>query len=494
METIRAANNLVIELGRGLWQLSNGMSRERPLLIATLGAAALAYRPAFAEARQLPANGGLPVKEVEEVVVGWSLIDRAWHLGFLLGPTTAAARGGRWCELAHWPDDYALLSAHEAERAGAALAEVLQCRFRFVEAPHMAPTTGPLHPDMLKAYVPPPVAVAAASSVQMASAQMGEANSDDQDWMKSSIPRLVGLRQRLAESEASTVSARSPELEAEILRLQNDPAFAAMLSSLVSPSDSAAGDIPIDDSPTPVVRVSRKLAPAITLPLALGHWHLKEISGGLKLERAGFWSLGTIGSVLFRLLLGTAFIILSVLTLQSVYAPVQPAFLPFIGLALGIGLIILGARLFLQMFRSKYVVIDRTDRQVRRHLDLTSDVRETYPFSNIRAVVVTQVARQKRRGRNGQPDRMLHEAWLHMLLNEREQPFGKERHLRPEDFYTTLAHIEQTEGDVVEAHFEEARQSKAPRPLYADEATTPAQQAGIAIAQAIGTRAYIDQR
>jgi len=131
---------------------------------------------------------------------------------------------------------------------------------------------------------------------------------------------------------------------------------------------------------------------------------------------------------------------------------------------------------------------------VRRHLDLTSDILDVYDFDEIRAVVVTQIAHNRQRGRNGQPDRVAHEAWLHLLLHEPHQEPGKERKLRPEDAFLTIGYIEQTEGDAVEAQLADKKRDRTPRILRAEEATTPAQQAALVLAQAIQVEAYLDQR
>ncbi len=94
MKKIKAADNLVIELDSGHWQLTNGRSGERPLLAAAADSPVIVYRPVFAQARQLPPDNGLPIGAVDAVVVGWARSDRAWHLGLLLNAEIASARGG----------------------------------------------------------------------------------------------------------------------------------------------------------------------------------------------------------------------------------------------------------------------------------------------------------------------------------------------------------------------------------------------------------------
>jgi hypothetical protein len=483
METIKAADNLVIEIGQGLWQLASGRPNERPLLIATVGAVDLVYRPVFGEARQLPAGGGLATKDVDEVVVGWSHTDRAWHLGLLLKESVAENRGGRWCELARWPDDFALMSADRAEKAGAALAQTIDCKFRFVEAPHMAPATGPADAETVRSHAPSrtvePAAPPGLPGPDQA-ASSPEASTEQADWMESTGSHLRGLRQRLVDSETPTVLARPGEL---------DDYTAAILAE--TPEEPA----PQDAVPPPLVRIGRHADETpVELPITLGEWRLRPIDMGLQWEHSGTWSLTTIWGIFYRIVLGIVFIFLGVLTIQSSYAHVQPEVLPYVAIVLGLGLIVSGLRLTVKMMRMEALVIDKVARQVRRHLDLTSDVRATYDFENIEAVVVTQFAQQKQRGRDGQPDRMTHEAWLHLLLYEVPQEPGKARDLKPEDSYVTIGHVELTEGEYVPAHFEVRKRDRVPQPLYAEEATTLAQKAAIAIARMIDVDVFIDQR
>ncbi len=491
METIKATDKLEIELGDGFWKLRSAWLGDQPLLTAVEGAGGIGYLPLFAQARQLPQGGSLEVRSVQEVVVGWSPTDRAWHLGLLLGPEIARHRGGRWCELASWPDEYALRLADQVERTGAKLAEVIKRPFRFVEAPHLAPATGPLNPDALQAYVPPPISEAVSAvageperppelpevSPAAPPAQVSTGSVDVMDWMKPAVlPPSAGEGLDSSGRSAGSTTGAAEASES------NGAAGAAIAVTGASPAEAS-----------PVIRVGRQPKQGITLPIDLDGWTLRPINAGLQWAHTGVWSLSTVWQVFFRLAVGIVFIVVSVLTLQSPYAPVQPIGLPYLGIVIGTGLIYAGLRLALSLMRTEAVVVDTEKEQVRRHLDLTSDVVEVYSFDEIEAVVVTQIKQQKHRGHDGKPDTMSHEAWLHLLLREARQERGKHRRLKPEDAYVTIGHIESTEGEIVEAHFSR-KQPASPQPLYLEEATTPAQKAALAIAQAIGVDAYVDQR
>src|SRR5258705_7724561 len=127
MPKIAAANNLTINIDEQGWRLYNGRGDDE-MPIVQAGPDGLTYQPAFASAPRLSPSGHLDTRDISTVVVGWAAEDSSLHLGFLVTPEVAQARGGRWCGLARWTD----YAGGEAERAGAALASTLDKPFRFV--------------------------------------------------------------------------------------------------------------------------------------------------------------------------------------------------------------------------------------------------------------------------------------------------------------------------------------------------------------------------
>jgi membrane protein implicated in regulation of membrane protease activity len=140
MPNISAANNLTVQHDATRWRLYNGKADEG-ITLAAAEPGGLTYGAAFAEGRRLPTDGFLAAEEIVMVAVGWAEEDANWHLGLLLAPALAQARGGRWCGLARWEDQDGDL----AERAGQALAMLLSRPFRLVppveDAPLPAATT-----------------------------------------------------------------------------------------------------------------------------------------------------------------------------------------------------------------------------------------------------------------------------------------------------------------------------------------------------------------
>jgi hypothetical protein len=136
MPIIPAANNLTITVDEQAWRLFSGRI-DSDIPVVEAGHGGLSYEPVFASARRLSSGGYLPVSDITMVVVGWAAEDSSWHLGLIVSPIIAQARGGRWCGLARWEDQ----DGDQAERAGTALATTLNKPFRFVPpADHPQPT------------------------------------------------------------------------------------------------------------------------------------------------------------------------------------------------------------------------------------------------------------------------------------------------------------------------------------------------------------------
>lgn len=134
MIEIAAANNLAIQMNADTWHLSYKGNQ-----LADADAEGLRYVERFGISRRLPENGLIHPAAIRQVVIGWQSNDEAWHLGLVLAPEIADARGSRWCELATWPDPDQVVFEELAQRAGEGLAQVLGVPFRAVPPQPVAP-------------------------------------------------------------------------------------------------------------------------------------------------------------------------------------------------------------------------------------------------------------------------------------------------------------------------------------------------------------------
>lgn len=149
MARISAADNIVIDAQPTLWRLLVNTDfvehvQGDGILFEAVPGQPLRYTSVFASTRRLPKNGQLPVRYIERVLLGWSAQDEAWHLGFLLEPNLAEARGSRWCELVKWPDPEQDVFKELSLEAGRTLARTIGCPFNMArpkpaEVPKAAP-------------------------------------------------------------------------------------------------------------------------------------------------------------------------------------------------------------------------------------------------------------------------------------------------------------------------------------------------------------------
>ncbi|MBZ0296952.1 MAG: PAS domain-containing protein [Anaerolineae bacterium] len=140
MDRIAAADNLTIEMLEDRWRLIANGGEEQHILVEAQPGKPVRYINGFATSRRLPEVGVLPPEHIQRVVLGWSNNDEAWHLGLVLNPELAQARGSRWCEMASWPDPDMDIYAANAQRAGEALAQTITRPFYLVPIKREAQT------------------------------------------------------------------------------------------------------------------------------------------------------------------------------------------------------------------------------------------------------------------------------------------------------------------------------------------------------------------
>lgn len=148
---ILATDQRLIEISPDGWRLlsANGGAESTVLAEAAPGAN-LQYRATFGSRLRLPEHG-LAATDIERVVLGWSAPDETWHLGLILNPALAEARGSRWCGLARWSDPTAEAHRCDATEAGRALALTLARPLAIVP-----PRVGEARPAAGAASEPPP--------------------------------------------------------------------------------------------------------------------------------------------------------------------------------------------------------------------------------------------------------------------------------------------------------------------------------------------------
>lgn len=138
MTQISAADNHVIATKDGKWRLAYN---DRPL--AEGSERGFRYSARFGKTRRLPENGTVLADDILQVVLGWQSTDESWHLGLILAPDLAAARGSRWCEIVHWPDPDISVFQDLAQASGQQLAQAIGVPFYVIPPQVPAPSTPP---------------------------------------------------------------------------------------------------------------------------------------------------------------------------------------------------------------------------------------------------------------------------------------------------------------------------------------------------------------
>ncbi|MBZ0275646.1 MAG: hypothetical protein K8I60_05860 [Anaerolineae bacterium] len=379
MERISAAGNLTIEMQPGQWRLLTDNGEQEYMVLEAVTGQPLHYTDLFATKRRLPEDGSLPVQFIQQVVLGWSNEDEAWHLGLVFDPELSRMRGSRWCELARWPDPDTNVFNTLANQAGRNLAQTIARPFSLLQ-PEVKPKLPP----------PPP------------------------------LPALPLHFDQWRLEVVDNEEERKKRLAAELGRAKATP-------------------------PT------------------------------LQLRRSTSWSRGKLLRGVWYLLLASAYLGLSVLSLNGTLALPTPEFLPYIGLAAGAIFVILALVQIAQTFlTSNRILIEPEAHGAaagRGQRDRWRVRRE-----DIQAVYVSQVVNRNNIKRGKKP------AVLHGELN---------LYLRDESFRRIL---EQPQPDYDHPVMAEAEVNETVAPLTQANVVTPLQAAALYIAATLNAPCYYDLR
>lgn len=422
-QTIHAAYNLAIELEPGRWRLLNGAHNpDTPEALPALLEAqpgGIVCAPTFARARRLPPDGHLAPSDVARVVVGWAPESRNWHLGLMLLPGPGDADRLRWCGLAHWPSGPAGEYERQAAEAGRALAAVIGRPFHVVPPPQ--PTPAPAQKPLA-----PVVAGLGVESTTRHPAFVPPAIEDP---------------------------ARAPE--------PDSPALAPTLPPTLPPA-----------APAPGVALQ-------TPPFRFESWRMVATRRGYTFQRPTRWVLALMLRAGGYMVGALVFIMLSIGSLESGLAQVEPAWLPYVGMGVGAVLGLLALVTWGRVLTVADVVIDTQRREVRRRNRFNGIVRWRVPFDAVEYVLLTQTpARARGRKQADRPVTIWLTAWLHLYDGRR---------------FWTVAELGQVEG---KSHawplVEQQQKQRGRRALSLAHYDTPAHHAAQFAAGALAAEVWVD--
>jgi hypothetical protein len=233
------------------------------------------------------------------------------------------------------------------------------------------------------------------------------------------------------------------------------------------------------------------------LPINLDEWIVQEHPQGMIWQHSSRWRTRTVLYGVFSLGLAVLFGALSLGAKLSPYAPVQPEWLPFVGLAIAMIMFVIGVGQILTAARALSVMIDNRQKMVRlmrgpRRVALQS------PYEGIQYVLVSHVInRRESLGKSDmdQPDmvayeRIWPEIWVHLYS--------------PRRGFINVCYLDSIEGRAIVGFSEDLEKPKnrpkrdpifeQRRPLNLAEIDTSAHHAALIMAEMIGVPAYVEER
>ncbi len=137
-------------------------------------------------------------------------------------------------------------------------------------------------------------------------------------------------------------------------------------------------------------------------------------------KRRGYWVLGDLLRAVGLVVLAVVFALLGTGTLNSGLAEVKPSWLPALGLAVAVALLVAALRAFWRMITTTDVVLDVKRREVRARSRFTGSTRWRLPFERVSYVLLSQTAPspQGRKGKDG-PMRVAQDVWVHLAEGDR---------------------------------------------------------------------------
>lgn len=177
------------------------------------------------------------------------------------------------------------------------------------------------------------------------------------------------------------------------------------------------------EAPQPVT----PLAPQAP-PFEFESWRFTATPAGYLWRRPGRWRVGVAVRAVIYLALAGGFLFLGVGTLTSGMADVNPPWLPWIGIAVGIILAALSVQQVWRLLTIRDVLLDTNAREVRCRVGLAGRTRWRVPFDAVQHVLISQTpsrseGRAVRKGASttigGAPPRIRQKVWLHLYDGQR---------------------------------------------------------------------------
>lgn len=285
-------------------------------------------------------------------------------------------------------------------------------------------------------------------------------------------------------------SQPAPQAQSEpIAQLIAQPA--AQMSGSQALSQPIAPTIPSAPQPAAPPRTpmfERARPTLLPLPITVGEWTLNGDEDMLVWQRSRSWRNKTLLNAFFFVILTLVFGALSLGARMSVFAPVQPDWLPIVGIGLTALMILLIIGQLLSLFRATSIIVDNHERFVRvvrgyrPGRSAKARVLVQSPYEGIEYVLISHVLSRREEHQPGPVesnlptyDRIWPEVWIHLYS--------------PRRGFINVCYISQAEGRMRSGLTFPAR-----RELDLREIDTPAHHAALHMSQMMRVPAYVENR
>ena len=213
-------------------------------------------------------------------------------------------------------------------------------------------------------------------------------------------------------------------------------------------------------------------------PVLMGDWMLAKNENGLIWHRSRAWRRGMIVRLTFFFGLALLFVVLSIGGLSSIFAPVQPDWLPLVGLVVAIVLAINAILHLIRLFSAELVEFDLRLQMVRWQHPAKGVVRQV-PFEKVQYILTSYTVLRAERLKGTTPiaafEQLSLETWLHVARDIGD--------------FIEFGHVAPVDGRGVH------QAERQPRhPLDLTEIDTPVHHAAQLIAAAMNVPSFVEQR
>jgi hypothetical protein len=217
--------------------------------------------------------------------------------------------------------------------------------------------------------------------------------------------------------------------------------------------------------------------PLMPLPIVLDEWILEEDSVGLTWVRASTWRTKKVVQIVFSVILAIIFMALSLGARLSLYAPVQPDWLPLVGLGIGFLMILTAIGQIFSLSRSTHVLIDNRLRIVRVLRGARRIVVQS-PYEGIENILISHVMHRREKNSDAEIEGYDHiwlETWIHLFS--------------PRRGFISVCYANQVEGRLLSGVKVDER-----RPLNLGEIDTPAHHAAAIMGEMMDIPVFVEER